>query len=67
MAAVSHARRWADRYRAAWEADDPETAAALYAPDCVFRSAPFREPEPPIDFTPREQPRRAQDEGRGVG
>src|SRR4029453_11988578 len=56
MAAVSHARRWADRYHAAWEADDPEAAAALYAPDCIFRSAPFREPEPPLSYTTRVFP-----------
>ncbi|HUH21523.1 MAG TPA: nuclear transport factor 2 family protein, partial [Gaiellaceae bacterium] len=56
MAALSHARRWADRYQAAWEADDPEAAAALYAPDCIFRSAPFREPEPPLSYTTRVFP-----------
>jgi ketosteroid isomerase-like protein len=62
MAAVSHARRWADRYRAAWEAGDAEAAAALYAPDCVFRSAPFRETEPPLSYTTREFPEaRAED------
>lgn len=62
MAAVSHARRWADRYRSAWEAGDAEAAAALYAPDCVFRSAPFREVEPPLSYTTREFPEaRAED------
>jgi hypothetical protein len=62
MAAVSHARRWADRYRAAWDAGDAEAAAALYEPDCVFRSAPFREPEPPLSYTTRVFPEaRAED------
>ena len=62
MAAVSHARRWADGYKLAWEADDPVSAAELYHPDCVFRSAPFREPEPPIDYTTRVYPEaRAED------
>ena len=62
MAAVSHARRWADGYQLAWEADDPVAAAALYHPDCVFRSAPFREPELPIDYTTRVYPEaRAED------
>ena len=62
MAAVSHARRWADGYKLAWETDDPVAAAALYHPDCVFRSAPFREPEPPIDYTTRVYPEaRAED------
>ncbi|HJW70194.1 MAG TPA: nuclear transport factor 2 family protein, partial [Candidatus Binatia bacterium] len=62
MAAMSHARRWADRYQAAWEADDPTAAAALYATDCIFRSAPFREPEPPLSYTTRVFPEaRAED------
>ncbi|MFL5920157.1 MAG: nuclear transport factor 2 family protein [Gaiellaceae bacterium] len=62
MAAVSHARRWVERYRVAWEAGDAEAAAALYAPDCVFRSAPFREPEPPVAYTTRVFPEaRAKD------
>jgi len=53
---VSFARRWAEGYRLAWEAGDPDAAAALYAEDCVFRSAPFRETEPPIDYTRRVFP-----------
>ena len=53
---MSFARRWAEGYRAAWEAGDPDAAAALYAADCVFRSAPFREPEPPRDYTRRVFP-----------
>jgi SnoaL-like protein len=53
---VSFARRWAEGYRRAWEADDPDAAAALYAPDCVFRSAPFRDPEPPLDYVRRVFP-----------
>ena len=62
MAAVSFARRWADGYRIAWEAGDAVAAAALYRDDCVFRSAPFREPEPPIDYTTRVYPEaRAED------
>jgi SnoaL-like domain len=42
--AAEHARRWADGYQRAWRAGDPEAAAALYAPDAHFRSAPFRDP-----------------------
>jgi ketosteroid isomerase-like protein len=53
---MSFGRRWADGYRLAWEAGDPDAAAALYRPDCVFRSAPFREPEPPIEYTRRVFP-----------
>lgn len=55
-AAVSFARRWADGYRLAWVDGDPAAAAALYRDDCIFRSAPFREPEPPLDYTRRVFP-----------
>jgi SnoaL-like protein len=59
---VSSGRRWAEGYRAAWEADDPDAAAALYAPGCVFRSAPFREPESPLEYARRVFPEaRAED------
>jgi ketosteroid isomerase-like protein len=59
---MSFARRWAEGYKRAWDAGDPEAAAALYAPDCVFRSAPFREPEPPLSYTTRVFPEaRAED------
>jgi SnoaL-like protein len=60
---MSFARRWADGYQRAWEADDPDAAAALYAEDCVFRSAPFREPQPPIEYTRRVFP---EAKARGV-
>jgi SnoaL-like domain len=53
---MSFGKRWAERYQVAWENDDPDAAAALYAPDCAFRSAPFREPEPPIEYTRRVFP-----------
>jgi ketosteroid isomerase-like protein len=53
---VSFGKRWAERYQVAWENGDPDAAAALYRPDCVFRSAPFREPEPPLSYTQREFP-----------
>jgi ketosteroid isomerase-like protein len=42
--ARDHARRWAEAYGRAWRADDPEAAAALYAPDTHYRSEPFRDP-----------------------
>ena len=62
MTGLAFAKRWAEGYQRAWEADDPVAAAALYHPDCVFRPAPFREPEPPIDYTTREFPEaRAED------
>ena len=53
---MTHGKRWAQGYQVAWEADDPDAAAALYADDCVFRSAPFREPEPPLQYTRRVFP-----------
>jgi hypothetical protein len=53
---MSFARRWAQGYQRAWEADDPDAAAALYARDCVFRSAPFRDPEVPVEYTRRVFP-----------
>jgi hypothetical protein len=43
--AREHARRWAEGYERAWRAADAEAAAALYAPDAHFRSAPFRDPD----------------------
>lgn len=38
------ARRWADTWRTAWKALDPEPIVALYAHDAVFSTQPFREP-----------------------
>jgi hypothetical protein len=59
---MSFGKRWAEGYKRAWEADEPDAAAALYRADCVFRSAPFREPEPPIEYTRRVFPEaRAED------
>jgi hypothetical protein len=53
---MSFGKRWAERYQQAWENDDADAAAALNAPGCIFRSAPFREPEPPRSFTTRVFP-----------
>jgi SnoaL-like domain len=38
------ARTWADAWRRAWPAKDPDPLAAVYAERAVFRSQPFREP-----------------------
>jgi uncharacterized protein (TIGR02246 family) len=38
------ADRWAATWTAAWKAHDVEAVVALYAEDCVHRSAPFRPP-----------------------
>ena len=59
---MSFGKRWAERYQRAWERDDPDAAAALYSPNCDFRSAPFSAPEPPIEYTRRVYPEaRAED------
>ena len=50
---MSFAKRWADAYKRAWEADEPDAAGALYRRDCVFRSAPFRKPGDPLDYARR--------------
>ena len=56
------AQRWARVWELAWDAGDAEAAAALYALDCVFRSAPFREPEAPLSYVTRVFPEaRAED------
>jgi ketosteroid isomerase-like protein len=39
------ARAWVAGWTEGWENADPERIAALYAPDAVYRSHPFREPE----------------------
>jgi ketosteroid isomerase-like protein len=38
------ARRWASTWKSAWEAKDTEAIVALYAPDAVFSTQPFRTP-----------------------
>ena len=42
MDARDAARDWARRWRDGWLAHDPASIAAMYAPDCVHRSTPFR-------------------------
>jgi hypothetical protein len=39
------ARAWVAGWTKGWENADPQPIAELYAPDAVFRSHPFREPE----------------------
>ena len=50
---MTFGKRWAEGYKRAWEADEPDAAAALYRSDCLFRSAPFREPEDPLTYARR--------------
>ena len=50
MDAREAARRWAAAWERSWRTHDPEPLRAVYAEDCVFRSSPFRDPEPPWEF-----------------
>jgi ketosteroid isomerase-like protein len=38
------ARRWADVWKSAWESQDTEAIVALYHPDVIFSTQPFRTP-----------------------
>jgi hypothetical protein len=38
------AKRWADTWKRAWEAKDTKAIVALYHPDVVFSTQPFRTP-----------------------
>ena len=44
MDAAAAARRWAEVWKTAWEARDTEAIVALYHPDVVFSTQPFRTP-----------------------
>jgi hypothetical protein len=44
MDATAAARRWADTWKRAWEAQDVEAIVALYQPEVVFSTQPFRVP-----------------------
>ena len=44
------AQRWADVWSRAWQAADVDAIAALYAPDAVFYSHPFRERQGPQEY-----------------
>ncbi|TML73101.1 MAG: nuclear transport factor 2 family protein [Actinobacteria bacterium] len=44
------ARRWAEVWAQAWPAADVEAIAALYAPDAVFYSHPFRARQSPREY-----------------
>ncbi len=38
-------RAWVEGWTRGWEAGDADAIGALYAPEAVYRSHPFREPE----------------------
>jgi hypothetical protein len=44
------ARTWASVWERAWPLADVEAIAALYAPEAVFYSHPFREPQAPAAY-----------------
>jgi ketosteroid isomerase-like protein len=50
MDAEAAARAWVEGWSSAWPARDAGAVAALYAEGAVFRSHPFREPQPPVEY-----------------
>ena len=50
MDTADAARRWASEWERGWREHDVDRIAELYAPDCNFRSAPFRPPQKPREF-----------------
>ena len=50
MDARSAARRWVDTWERAWPAADVDVIAALYSPQALFHSHPFRANEKPQDY-----------------
>jgi hypothetical protein len=44
------ARRWVDAWSQSWRELDADLLEAVYAPEAVFRSHPFREPQNPIEY-----------------
>lgn len=50
MDAEAAARAWVEGWSSAWPARDAGAVGALYAEGAVFRSHPFREPQPPAEY-----------------
>jgi hypothetical protein len=50
MTVEGAARRWADAWTSSWRAKDPNLLRPVYAEDAVFRSHPFRDPQPPLEY-----------------
>ena len=50
MTAREAARRWAAVWSQAWPTADVDAIAALYAPEAVFYSQPFRERQSPAGY-----------------
>jgi len=53
MDADAAARRWIDAWSRCWRALDADLLLPVYAPDAVFRSHPFRDPQNPIEYARR--------------
>ena len=50
MDADAAARRWIDAWSRSWRELDADVLEPIYAPNAVFRSHPFREPQNPIEY-----------------
>lgn len=50
MDAEDSARAWVEGWSRAWPAGDAVAVGDLYAEGAVFRSHPFREPQPPAEY-----------------
>jgi hypothetical protein len=48
--AETAARAWMDAWSRSWRAKDPQPLAAIYAENATFRSHPFRDPQPPLEY-----------------
>ena len=44
------ARAWKHAWETSWRTLDADVLAPIYAPECVHRSHPFREPGNPIEY-----------------
>jgi SnoaL-like protein len=44
------ARAWIDAWTRSWRAKDPGLLAPVYAENVTFRSHPFRETQPPLEY-----------------
>lgn len=44
MADVEQVQSWVERYRQAWESNDPDEIGGLFTEDATYRTAPFDPP-----------------------
>ena len=50
MDANAAARAWIDAWTRSWRAKDPELLRPVYAENARFRSHPFRDTQPPLEY-----------------